>query len=81
MAFVPVTAATGGSIDRKLALASVRAMEALVWRYGGRSLECEIWEVGSKLKGRISVSIKVFRAKTGVVPGTDLNADTVARGK
>lgn len=63
MVFVPVTPSTvagggGALIERELALDSVRALEALVWRYGGRSLECEIL-AGGKLKGRISVDVKV----------------------
>lgn len=60
MVFVPFTPSTvgGALIERELALASVRALEALVWRYGGRSLECEILS-GGRLKGRISVEVKV----------------------
>ena len=50
-------------INRELALDSIRSMEALIWRYGGHSLECEIW-AGKSLKGRISISIKVSQADT-----------------
>ena len=63
MVFVPIT--IGGEIDRELALDSVRALEGLVWRYGGHSLECEIMS-GGKLKGRISISIKVSKAQNVV---------------
>ena len=63
MVFLPVT--VGGEIDRELALDSVRALEGLVWRYGGHSLECEIMS-GGKLKGRISISIKVSKAQNVV---------------
>ena len=66
---VPIT--VSDVIDRELALDSVRSLENLVWRYGGNSLECEIWSEG-RLKGRISVSVKVSKENTGV------NSDTVA---
>lgn len=52
----------GVSIDRELALDSLRSLETLVWRYGGHGLECEIWS-GGKFRGRISASIKVFKAQ------------------
>lgn len=64
MVFVPFTISAEGKggggavIERELALDSVRALEALVWRYGGRSLECEIL-AGGRLKGRISVEVRV----------------------
>ena len=60
MVLVPVT--IGAVIDRELALDSIRSLEGLVWRYGGHSLECEILS-GGKLKGRISISIKVLKPK------------------
>ena len=63
MVFIPIT--VGGEIDRELALVSVRALEGLVWRYGGHSLECEIMS-GGKPKGRISISIKVSKAQNVV---------------
>lgn len=62
MAFVPITGEA--VIGRELALGSVRALEGLVWRYGGVGLECEILE-GGELRGRISIEIKV--SKGGVV--------------
>ena len=64
MVFVPVTIAA--VIGRELVLDSIRALEGLVWRYGGHSLECEILSEG-KLKGRISISIKVSEAENVVV--------------
>ena len=64
MVFIPVT--VGGVIDRELALDSVRALENLVWRYGGHSLECEILS-GGILNGRISISIKVSKAENAVI--------------
>ena len=67
MVFVPTL--TGGEIDRELALDSVRALENLVWRYGGHSLECEIFSSG-KLKGRISISVKVLKTAKVVVSDT-----------
>lgn len=67
MVFVPIT--VGEVIDRELALDSIRSLENLVWRYGGHSLECEILS-GGKLKGRISISIKVSKAKNVVVSDT-----------
>lgn len=60
MVFVPVT--KSDVIDRELALDGMRSLENLIWRYGGQSLECEIWS-GGKVKGRISIDIKVFGAK------------------
>lgn len=73
--FVPVT--VGGAIDRELALDSVRALESLVWRYGGHSLECEILS-GVKLKGRISISIKVSNPTSEVYSDTDVDTDAGA---
>lgn len=58
LVFVPIT--IGGVIDREIALDSIRALEALVWRYGGHSLECEIL-LGGKPKGRISISVKMSK--------------------
>ncbi|KAF6224740.1 hypothetical protein HO133_009933 [Letharia lupina] len=73
--FVPVT--VGGAIDRELALDSVRALESLVWRYGGHSLECEILS-GVKLKGRISISIKVSNPTSEVHSDTGIDTDAGA---
>lgn len=75
MVFVPIT--VGGVIGRELALDSLRALEALVWRYGGHSLECEIM-AGGKLKGRISVSIKVSKAENVFAFDPDAAAAAVA---
>lgn len=47
-------------IERDMALDSIRALENLVWRYGGHSLECEI-QLGGKVKGRISISVTVTK--------------------
>ncbi len=66
MVLVPIT--KGAAIDRELALDSIRSLEGLVWRYGGHSLECEILS-GGKLKGRISISIKVSKPKN--IAGSD----------
>ena len=60
MVFVPVT--KSDVIDREVALDGMRSLENLIWRYGGQSLECEIWS-GGKVKGRISIDIKVFGPK------------------
>ena len=60
MVFVPISKTD--VIDRELALDSLRSLENLIWRYGGQTLECEIWS-GGKVKGRISIVIKVFKAK------------------
>lgn len=71
MVFVPVTG-EAAVIGRELALGSVRALEGLVWRYGGRGLECEILE-GGQLRGRISIEIKVSKGSAeggvGLVAG------------
>ena len=64
---VPIT--VSDVIDRELALDSVRSLENLVWRYGGHSLECEIWSEG-RVKGRISISVKVSKENTGVISDT-----------
>ena len=61
MVFLPITVTD--TIDRELALDSVRSMEALIWRYGGHTLECEIWS-GGKAKGRIWISVTVLKTKT-----------------
>ena len=66
MVFVPIT--KSDVIDRELALDSIRSLENLIWRYGGQSLECEIWSEG-KAKGRISIEIKVLKAKA--IAGSD----------
>ena len=58
MVLVPIT--VSDVIDRELALDSVRALENLIWRYGGQSLECEIWSQG-RVKGRITISIRVLK--------------------
>ena len=65
---MPVAATTAGAVamDRELALDSIRALEALVWRYGGCGLECEIL-AGGELKGRISVTVKVAEQAGGGV--------------
>lgn len=63
MVLVPIT--RGDVIDRELALDSIRALENLIWRYGGHSLECEIWS-GGKVKGRISITVTVLVAKSAV---------------
>ena len=68
MFFLPVTVTD--SINRELALDSVKSMEALIWRYGGHSVECEIWSGGS-LKGRIWISITVLKAKAKNLADTD----------
>ena len=60
LVFIPITKTD--VIDRELALDSMRSLENLIWRYGGQSLECEIWSEG-KVKGRISIVIKVSKAK------------------
>lgn len=67
LVFVPIT--VGGAIDREIALDSIRALEGLVWRYGGHSLECEIL-LGGKLKGRISISVKVSKLMDAANSGT-----------
>lgn len=68
MVFVPLTVAAGGRVaglmGRELALDSVRALEALVWRYGGRGLECEVL-AGGKVKGRIEIEIKMGKGEGG----------------
>ncbi len=64
MVFVPITITD--AIDRELALDGVRALENLVWRYGGHSLECEIWSEG-RVKARISISIKVSKEGNVIV--------------
>ena len=61
MMFLPITVTD--TIDRELALDSVRSMEALIWRYGGHTVECEIWS-GVKLKGRIWISVTVSNVHT-----------------
>ena len=61
MFFLPITVTD--TIDRELALDSLRSMEILIWRYGGHSVECEIWS-GGKAKGRIWISVTVLKAKT-----------------
>lgn len=71
MVLVPIT--RGDVIDRELALDSIRALENLIWRYGGHSLECEIWS-GGKVKGRISITVTVLVAKSAV------GSDTAAVG-
>lgn len=60
MVLVPIT--ISDHIDRELALDSVRALETQIWRYGGHSLECEIWS-GGRVRGRISISIKVLKTE------------------
>ena len=71
MVFVPITKTD--VIDRELALDGMRSLENLVWRYGGQSLECEIWS-GGKVKGRISIVIKVFKENS--IAGSDTVAAT-----
>ena len=61
-------------IDRETALDSLRSLENLIWRYGGHSLECEIW-AGQSLKGRISISVKVLKETKVVVSNTAAVAD------
>ena len=60
MLLVPIT--VSDVIGRELALDSIRALENLVWRYGGHSLECEIWS-GGRVRGRISISITVSKTE------------------
>ena len=67
MVFVPITKTD--AIDRELALDSMRSLENLIWRYGGQTLECEIWSQG-KVKGRISIVIKVSKAEGITDSGT-----------
>ena len=67
MVFVPITKTD--VIDRELALDSMRSLENLIWRYGGQTLECEIWSEG-KVKGRISIVIKVLKAEGIADSGT-----------
>ena len=67
MVFVPITETD--VIDRELALDSMRSLENLIWRYGGQTLECEIWSQG-KVKGRISIVIKVSNAEGIADSGT-----------
>ena len=71
MVFVPIT--KSDVIDRELALESMRSLENLIWRYGGQTLECEIWSEG-KVKGRISIVIKVSKAEIA-------DSDTVATAR
>ena len=71
MVLVPIT--VSDVIDRELALDSIRALENLIWRYGGHSLECEIWS-GGRVKGRISISVTVLTAESVV------DSDSVAVG-
>ena len=60
MLLVPIT--VSDVIGRELALDSMRALENLIWRYGGHSLECEIWS-GGRVRGRISISITVSKTE------------------
>ena len=60
MLLVPIT--VSDVIGRELALDSMRALENLVWRYGGHSLECEIWSEG-RVRGRISISITLSKTE------------------
>ena len=71
MVFVPITKTD--VIDRELALDSMRSLENLIWRYGGQTLECEIWSEG-KLKGRISIVITVLETKALASSDTEATA-------
>ena len=74
MLLVPIT--VSDVIGRELALDGIRALENLVWRYGGHSLECEIWS-GGRVRGRISISIEVSKVENVGVSDTVAMASSI----